>query len=199
MWDTGHGLTREGVIGLAYSTVAKRPHPFRNGSRGRAWFECFMRQNANAYNNVSSVIVLLSSSLQHSSKKEAIADLCGKLGSLYGRLNMVSRPIQIFNNCDETGVTILFKPNKVVAELGKRNVYALSAAKKENSHCFCYVSRQQVLRFPPVMIYLRKISVPDKLKEGSYPNTLFVSSGSGWVNDKLFVKWFVSLECTQPA
>ena len=43
----GYGLTREGVMGLANSIVekAKRPHPFQNGSAGRAWFEGFMRRN----------------------------------------------------------------------------------------------------------------------------------------------------------
>ena len=48
---------------------------------------------------------------------------------------------QVFN-CNETGVTIVFKPNKVVAELGKRHVYALSAAEKGKTHtvfvmCVC--------------------------------------------------------------
>ena len=47
MSDMGYGLTREGVMGLAYSIVekAKRPHPFQNGSAGRAWFEGFLRRN----------------------------------------------------------------------------------------------------------------------------------------------------------
>ncbi len=55
---------------------------------------------------------------------------------------------------------------------------------------FCHVSWQQVLCFPPVMVYPRKTCVPDKLKEGAYPNTMFVSSESGWINAELFVKWF---------
>ena len=41
--------------------------------------------------------------------------------------------MQIFN-CDETGVTVVFKPNKVIAELGKRNVCALSAAERGKTH-----------------------------------------------------------------
>lgn len=46
-----------------------------------------------------------------SANKETITDLFGKLGSLYGKLNLVTKPMQIFN-CDETGVTVVFKPNK---------------------------------------------------------------------------------------
>ena len=49
-------------------------------------------------------------------------------------------------DCDETGVTIVFKPNKVVAELGKRHVYALSADEKGKPTLSYHVSPQQVIR-----------------------------------------------------
>ena len=88
---------------------------------------------------------------------------------------------QVFN-CDETGVTIVFKPNKVVAELGKRHVYALSAAEKGKTHTVLSCMSATGFTLPPMMIYPRKTCVSDKLKEGAYPNTLFVSSESGWVN-----------------
>ena len=41
MSDIGYGLIREGVMGLAYSIAERirRPHPFKNGSAGRVWFE----------------------------------------------------------------------------------------------------------------------------------------------------------------
>ena len=42
-----------------------------------------------------------------------MTDLFGKLGTIYERLNLISRPMQIYN-CDESGVTVVFKPNKVV-------------------------------------------------------------------------------------
>ena len=32
--------------------------------------------------------------------------------------------------------------------------------------------------------------MPDKLKEGANPNTLFGNSESGWINSQLFVEWF---------
>ena len=35
-----------------------------------------------------------------------------------------------------------------------------------------------------------KLYVPDKLKEGAFPNILFKSSKSGWINSELFVDWF---------
>ena len=46
MSEMGYGLTCEGVMGMAYSIIerSKQPHPFQNGSAGRAWFEGFMRR-----------------------------------------------------------------------------------------------------------------------------------------------------------
>ena len=116
-------------------------------------------------------------------------DFFGKLGAIYGRLNLISKPMQIYN-CDESGVTVVFKPNKVVAELGKRNVYAISAAEKGKTHTILSCVSASGFVLPPLMVYPRKICVPDKLKEGAIPNTLFKNSESGWINSQLFAEWF---------
>ena len=49
MADIGFRVTREGIMGIAYSIVEKtgRSHPFKNGTAGRAWFEGFMRRHPN--------------------------------------------------------------------------------------------------------------------------------------------------------
>ena len=92
MSDIGYGLTREGVMGLAYSIIekAKRPHPFQNGSAGRAWLEDFMRRNPK-------LTIRFPQSLSYcqalSSNKETIVDFFRKLGALYGKLNLVLRPM----------------------------------------------------------------------------------------------------------
>ena len=107
MSEMGYGLTHEWVW----------LNPFQNRSAGRAWFEGFMRRRPN-------LTIRSPQSLSYcrviSANKETITDFFGKVGSLHGKLNLVSKPMQIFNS-DETGITIVFKPNKVIAELGKRN------------------------------------------------------------------------------
>ena len=98
MSDMGYGLTREGVMGLAYSIAEKneRPHPFRNGSAGRAWFEGFMRRNPK-------LTVRSPQSLSYcravSGNKETVTDFFGKLGALYGKMNLVA------NQCKYSIVT----------------------------------------------------------------------------------------------
>ena len=40
------------------------------------------------------------------------------------------------------------------------------------------------------MIYARKRLVPEKLREGAYPNTVFHVSDNGWITKELFYEWF---------
>jgi len=93
-------------------------------------------------------------------------------------------------NCDETGISVVHKPGKVIAELGRRNVYAVTSAERGKSHTVlsCVSASGYVL--PPMMIYPRKKSVPDRMKEGSIPGTLFKNSESGWINGELYIEWF---------
>ena len=87
--------------------------------------------------------------------------------------------MQIFNS-DETGISIVFRPGKVVAEMGRKNVYSVSAAEKGRTHTIlsCVLACGFVV--PPMMVYPRKKAVPEHLKEGAYLDTLFASSESGW-------------------
>ena len=56
-------------------------------------------------------------------------------------------------NCDESNVTIVFKPSKVVAELGKRNVYAISAVEKGETHTVLSCVSASGFVLPPMMVY----------------------------------------------
>ena len=60
-------------------------------------------------------------------------DFFGKLGAIYGRLNLISKPMQVYN-CDKTGVSIVHRPGKVVAEVGRCNVYAVTSGEKGKTH-----------------------------------------------------------------
>ena len=40
------------------------------------------------------------------------------------------------------------------------------------------------------MIYPRKKSVPDKMKIGAVPGTMFTSSVNGWITQEMYLEWF---------
>lgn len=41
-----------------------------------------------------------------------------------------------------------------------------------------------------MIVYPRKMRVPEELKEGAIPGTLFANSVSGWINSELYLEWF---------
>ena len=97
--------------------------------------------------------------------------------------------MQIFK-ADETGVSIVHKLGKVVAELGQLNVYALTAAEQGKTHTILSCVSASSYALPPMMVFPRRKAVPDHLKEGTVPNTLFGSNETGWINSDLYLKWF---------
>ena len=188
MCDIGYGLTREDVQRLAFSIVERihRKHPFKDGKAGRGWFEGFMARHSNLVQRKPQP---LSYCRALRSNPETIKDFFGKLGAIYGRLNLVSKPMQIFN-ADETGISIVHKPGKVIAQLGRRNVYAITAAEKGKTHTVLSCASASGFVLPPMIIYPRKQKVPDRLKEGCVANTLFANSENGWINNSLYLQWF---------
>ena len=97
---------------------------------------------------------------------------------------------QIIFNVDETGASVIHKPGKVVAELGRRNVYSIMYAERGKMHTIlaCVSASGNVLS--PMMLYPQKTNVLVKLKEGGVPGTLFTNSESSWINSELYLEWF---------
>ena len=116
---------------------------------------------------------------------DTVNDFFGKLGAIYGRLNL-SKPMQVFN-CDKTGISVVHKPGKVVAKVGRRNVYAVISGEKRKTHNIlsCVSASGYVL--PPMP---RKQSLLEKSREAAVANTLFVTSENGWIETNLFQQWF---------
>lgn len=115
MADIGFGLTREEI---AFRIVDEqgRKHPFRDGMAGRGWFEGFRARHSNLTIRTPQA---LSSCRARCSNQSTIEDFFAKLGGLYGRLNVISKPMQVYN-VDESGVSVVHKPCKVV---GRRKTF----------------------------------------------------------------------------
>lgn len=119
---------------------------------------------------------------------EVIEDFFAKLGGICARLNLLAKPMQLFN-VDETGISIVHKPGKVVTELGRRNVWGITSAEKGKTHTVVTCVSASGLSILPMLIYPRK-RMTEKLKEGALPGTLFDCSDIGWTNQELYLRWF---------
>ena len=188
MSDMGFGLSRTDVMAVAFKVAeaSGRKHHFRDGAAGRAWFNGFRARHPR-------LTLCSSQSLSRArascANREIISDFFGKLAAVYAKLNLLMKPMNIFN-MDETGVTIVHKGGKVVTEIGRRNVWAITAGAKGKTHTTLTCVSASGFVLPPFLIYPRQ-RITENLKERAIAGTVFHCSDSGWVNTDLFL---VSLE-----
>ena len=92
--------------------------------------------------------------------------------------------MQIFN-VDETGISIVHKPGKVVTELGRKNVWSVTSVEKGKTHTVITCMSASGFPLPPMMIYPRK-RMSESLKQDAVPGTFFDCSENG---QDLYLKW----------
>ena len=115
--DMGYGLTREDIQQLGCKIAEKTgyTHPVKDGKAGRGWFDGFKARHPKlSFRTPQS----LSFARAVSANEYLVSDFFSKLGSIYGRLNLITKPMQVYN-ADETGVSIVHKMGKVLAHLGR--------------------------------------------------------------------------------
>ena len=188
MADMGFGLSREDVMRMAFVIAEKtgKQHPFKDERAGRGWYEGFKSRHPyltlRAPQPLSYCHVLCSNQV-------VVDDFFGKLGAICGRLNLLSKPMQVYNS-DETGINVVYKPGKVLAMVGRKNVYSLSAAERGKNHTILACVSAAGVSLPPLMVFPRKRCVPDSMKVGAPPGTLFMVSDYGWMTKELYLQWF---------
>ena len=118
MSDMGFALGREDVMRVAFAIAEKsgRPHSFKNGMAGRGWMEGFMRRFPRLSLRKPQP---LSFARARACTDEAIKGFFDKLGGIYARLNLLVKPMQVFN-CDEMGISIVHNPGRVLTEMGRK-------------------------------------------------------------------------------
>jgi len=122
MADRGFGLQSEDLMRLAYVIVSRsgRPHPFHNGMAGRGWMEGFRKRHPKITLRIPQALSYCRAAMAN---KSVVEDFFAKLGAPYGRLNLIAKPMQVFN-IDEMGISIIHKPGKVICDLGRKRVFA---------------------------------------------------------------------------
>ena len=187
MADRGFGLGREDVMRFAFQIAEKmnKSHPFQNGMAGRGWYEGFLSRHPYLRLRSSQP---LSRCRAICSNKAVIADFFSKLGVMCGRLNLFTKPMQIYN-ADETGVNIVHKPGKVITEVSWKHMYSLTSAERGRNHTLVTCVNASGSALPPMLIYPRKKPVPGHYQEGAPPGSVFKTSENGWVNGEFYLEW----------
>ena len=97
--------------------------------------------------------------------------------------------MQVYN-VDETGVCVVHKPGKVFSAVGRKHVYSVTSGERGRTHTVVVCVSASGQTIPPLMIYPRKRAVPESMRNGAVPGTLFKSSDNGWITQDIYLEWF---------
>lgn len=117
-----------------------------------------------------------------------IQDYFQKLDSLLIKLEIKDKPNRIWN-VDETGLSYVTKPHKVVCQVGKKYVYKRTYGERGQIHTLVGCVSADGSFIPPMVIF-KGVRWSDNLKTNCLPNSLTRISPKGWINSELFLEWF---------
>lgn len=189
MEERGFGLTISDVCKLAYSIMehSGRKNPFNANKKmaGYDWWQGFRdRHPCLSLRKPEGLSAARGTMLN----PNVITDHFTKLGNLMDRLNVKSKPQQIFN-ADETGFSTVHQASKVVGKKGKKVVHAKTSGERgENITVLCCVNAEARV-LPPMVIFKGK-RISQALMNNAPKNTLFACSKSSFIDGELFGMWF---------
>jgi len=179
-----YGLTTNDIRKLAFDVAEamKVPHPFKNQKAGKEWLRSFLRRHAE------------------------ISIRCPEATSI-GRVIGFNRPnvnrffeayraelekgtfdASRIYNMDETGLTVVHRPTKIIAKRGQKQVgKVVSGERGQTVTAVCAFSASGHY-IPPALVFKRK-RMTNTLLTGSPPDAVGYNSDSGWINNEVFVKW----------
>ncbi|ELT96079.1 hypothetical protein CAPTEDRAFT_120620, partial [Capitella teleta] len=182
-----HGLTTCSTRKLAYEYAVRNKKNIpsswtHKGTAGIDWFYGFMkRQDQLAIRSPEATSLSRATSFN----KNNVGNFFDNLESVMKKHNF--QPEQIFN-VDETGLTTVHKPPKVIAGRGEKQVGQVTSAERGVLVTMCGAVNALGNSVPPFLIFPR-VNFRNHMVQGAPPGTLGVAQKSGWMNGEVFIQW----------
>lgn len=186
------GLTVTDARKLAYQFAEKYhlPHRFNKEKEiaVKKWFARFMKEHP-----ILSLRVPEPTSMARRKgfNKERVNEFFDKYEEILEKSKFTADKVY---NVDETALSTVHKPSKVIAQKGKHQVGARERGLTTTCVCVMNAAGEYI---PPMLIY-KRVRMLEMLKRGAPPNTLFGCSKNGWITSELFVQWLQHfIKCTK--
>lgn len=188
MQELGFGLTVSMVRKVAHrlATLGGREN-FMNAHNDNAskwWWTNFKKR----YNLALRTPENLAAYRASMANKEIISDFYIKLKSLLEKLKIDGMSDRLWN-CDETGLSYVVKPQKVITAIGKRYVYKRTYAERGETHTLLACACANGTWIPPMTIF-KGVRWNENLTSDCLPNALVKLSPKGWITSEIFLEWF---------
>lgn len=179
-----YGLTYAQIRKLAFDLAVSLkktvpPNWIRDETAGLDWIRSFLKRQKDL-----SLRKPESTSLARASgfNKTAVDEFFDNYRNL---MEKYSFPASKIFNLDESGVTKVMKPMKIVAEKGKKQISVAASAERGELVTFVGIINAVGAFLPPVYVYPR-LREPDKYLLDAYPGSIALGSRNGWMTSELF-------------
>lgn len=180
------GLTATDLRKLAYQLGEKYnlPHRFNKDKRiaGKKWYFKFMKDNP-----CLSLRIPEPTSMARATafNKENVYKFFDKYESILDEYKFSANQIY---NVDETCLSTVHKPSKIIAKKGKHQIGTITSGERGlTTTCVCCMNAAG--EFVPPMLIFKRVRMHDSLIKGAPPGTEFRCSKNGWITSEIFVEW----------
>lgn len=180
------GLTREDLKKLAYEVAEKNniPHRFNQELKmaGNKWYYSFISRHPEL-----SLRKPEATSMARAAgfSKERTDEFFDVLTKLIDRNKLQAANIY---NVDETALSTVQKPRKILAKKGSHQVGSITSAERGTLTTGIFCMSAIGVFVPPMLVFKGKRFKPE-WKIGAPPGTAFDLSESGWSNSEVFLNW----------
>ncbi|KAG7294875.1 hypothetical protein JYU34_002823 [Plutella xylostella] len=180
-----YGCTANQIRRVAFEYAEKLnvKHNFNQASKmaGRDWLHAFMARNNISIRKPEATSINRITAFN----KTEVSLFFELLGQLMEKHKFVQKNIY---NCDETGISTVQTPGKILAAKGQKRVGSITSWERgKNITLLCAMSSAGGY-IPPMFIFPRKRMTPLLEKDGP-AGALYKCSDNGWINEHLFLEW----------
>ena len=90
--------------------------------------------------------------------------------------------------CDETGITTVHVPPKILAQKGKKQIGSITSAERGNNVTMIAAINATGSSIPPLLVFPRT-KFKDYMLNGAPPGSVGAASKSGWSNEVIFLQF----------
>lgn len=184
MQELGFGLSANEVRTYAYQIASEKgENPFGNGHEkaGWDWWSHFKKRYGLSLRQPEN----LSFNRAAAATRPNLDEFYDALTNILEKTGLKDKPNRIWN-LDESGFTMVTKPNKIVSLKGSKRVQTQTTAEKGETTTVLLAASASGLHVPPFFIF-KGVRMTDNLRENAPLLSKVSVSKNGWINSNIFL------------